>query len=364
MYQKFTFLLVICIISSMMALSQNELRTELTADYGPPSQANTWEKFVIPLTAASFNTDEATFAAAMTNITSFWIRTELHTGYDIGGIDEVMVGDTYWSYFESSSELWSSGGDGTMEWVVSDGVNDGFLQISDWASGDWHWLIAPSNWSGDWSSLIGQDIEFWFKTDQPSYSAIIKLTTEPVPRLTINLPNNSTVPLADSVLVEVQVVPTAEEDITVLLTSSDNNCINVPGNLLIPAGYSTSNIYAKAALNAAIGCESVVEATASGFLTSRMTIRVEGYSETNDVIEEQEVSISPNPCIDKFILSNVNKKNIERLILYDLSGNIIQDLEGIDLSNSVISVADLSAGIYILKIFMKDKIQTSKIIVE
>lgn len=348
----------------MMALSQTELRAELNADYGPPSQANTWEKFIIPLTAESFNTDEATFAAAMTNITSFWIRTEMHTGYDIGGIDEVFIGNDYWSYFDSSSELWSSGGDGTMEWIATDGVIGGFLQISDWASGDWHWLIAPSTWAGDWSSLIGQNIEFWYKTDQPSYSAVIKLTTEPVSRLAINLPNSSTVPLQDSVLVEVEVIPAATEDMTVSLYSSDNNCINVPINLLVPAGHTTANIYAKAALNATIECESVVEATASGYLTSRMTIRVEGYSETNDPTAEQEMSINPNPCKGEFIISNYTAKNIERMIMYDLNANIILDLEGKDISNTKISTGDLAAGMYFLKIFMQDNIHTLKLIVE
>ncbi len=57
MIQKFTVLLTTFLLMSLMALTQTFVPSELTADYGPPAEANTWEKFVIPLTAETFNTD-------------------------------------------------------------------------------------------------------------------------------------------------------------------------------------------------------------------------------------------------------------------------------------------------------------------
>lgn len=360
MNQKSFFLLMVFLASFLLAWSQ----TELTAEYGPPAEANTWEKFVIPLTAESFNVDESTFSSAMANITSFWIRTEMHTGNDVGGIDEVMIGETYWSYFDSSSESWSSGGDGTMEWKPTDGVNGGFLQISDWASGDWHWLIAPSAWSGDWSSLIGSDIEFWFKTDQPSYAAIVKLTTETVYRLTIGTPTSSTVALDDSLLVQLEVTPTPTEDMTINLTSSDNSCVNVPATVQVTAGNAITDAYIFAAEDATQGCESVVEATSSGYLTSRSTIKVEGYSGLDDPIADQEILIHPNPSKGKFIVSNKSEKRIERIIIYDLHANVVFDMQGKNLGNTEIMATDVSPGMYLMKIFREDRILTSKVIIE
>ena len=64
----------------------------ITAPFGPPSAANTWQRFTIPLTAATFNVDSATFQKVMSQVTLFRIRTEMHDGSDVGGVDNVAVG--------------------------------------------------------------------------------------------------------------------------------------------------------------------------------------------------------------------------------------------------------------------------------
>lgn len=179
MMRKFTTVLVIIQSIVLFSFAQT-IPDELIIDYGPPAEANVWTKYSIPLDAATFNTDEATFLGFMSNVTSLWIRTEMHTGDDVGGLDEVKVGEVYSSNFDVSSEDWTSGGDGTMEWMPSGGVNGGFLQISDWATGEYHFLISPFSWAGDWSDLIGQNLEFWVKTDRPSYEGKIKLTSNVV----------------------------------------------------------------------------------------------------------------------------------------------------------------------------------------
>ncbi|MCK4569086.1 MAG: T9SS type A sorting domain-containing protein [Bacteroidales bacterium] len=363
MKTKSTFLLIVFLSFCILAGAQST-PTEITAEYGPPAEANVWEHFTIPLTAETFNVDEITFDAVLAGVTSFWIRTEMHTGYDIGGIDDVFIGTTYWSYFEGSADGWSSGGDGTMEWMPTGGVDGGYLQISDWATGDWHWLIAPSTWAGDWTSLKGQNIQFWYKTDQPSYAAIVKITTGVIDRLVINTPVISTILPNDSVLIELEVLPAPTADITVSFSTSDPTCIKVPPSITVLAGYSTAYVYFVAVEGAAVGCESVIEATSPGYLTSRITMLVlDNYGiEESDL--SKEISIFPNPCNGKFILSNTSGKRVHQVMMYDLSGNAILDLQEGDLSNTEIDVTNQPAGIYFLRIFVDGKVITSKIIIK
>ena len=120
MKQKSTFVLITLLLSYIMAGAQST-PAEITADYGPPAEANVWEHFIIPLTPETFNVDSASFVAVLENVTSFWIRTEMHSGPDTAGLDLVKVGSTYFSNFDSSSEGWSSGGDATMEWFPAGG---------------------------------------------------------------------------------------------------------------------------------------------------------------------------------------------------------------------------------------------------
>jgi hypothetical protein len=340
-----------------------QAQTELTAEYGPPAEASVWEKFTIPLTAETFGVEQSEFEAAMANITSFWIRTEMHTGSDVGGIDDVAVGGELISNFDFSYEGWSSGGDGTMEWVQDGGVEGGFLQISDWATGDWHWLIAPASWSGDWSAYIGQDIEFWYQTNRPSYAAVIKLTTAPINRLVINAPTGNFVPPNDSVMVQLEVTPQAEEDMIVTFTTSNNSCITVPSSATIPAGESSVELYFTAAEGATEGCTSVIEASYPGYITSRITMKAEDHSSVPDDVYPMELRVFPNPSSGIIIVSEESGININRIIVYDLLGNAVKDIQT---GHNPVSV-DLSTeprGMYFIRIKAGDKITTSKILLE
>lgn len=363
MIRKFTTLLIIFQGIVLINFAQT-IPDELIIDYGPPAEANVWTRYVIPLNAETFNTDAATFQVFMSNITSFWIRTEMHNGADVGALDEVKIGDAYASYFDASSEEWTSGGDGTMEWMSSDGVNGGFLQISDWATGEYHWLITPFSWAGDWSGLVGQNIDFWVKTDRPSYEGKIKLTSNQVFRLALNLPQSNTLPLYDSIPVEVGITPVPAENVTISLTNSNNSCISMPSSIVIPAGASVATVYVSTADGAEIGCSSVIEAIATGYLTSRMTIKVLGTAGINDPDADRLVSIHPNPGNGEFLISNRSGKNIERIKMYDLQGKVVFESNGKDLSSTIIRVDNQSPGVFFVKMYMQDQVFTTKMIIE
>ncbi len=363
MKTKSTFLFISFLMASIFVGAQST-PTEILAPYGPPPEANVWHYFTIPLTAESFNVDEMTFQAVLANVTSFWVRTEMHSGVDVAGLDEVQVGSMYFSDFDASSEGWSSGGDGTMEWMPTGGMYGGYLQIGDWASGEWSYLIAPVTWAGDWSSLNGQNIEFWYKTDHPSYAAEIKITTGQIDRLVLNTFVSNTILPDDSVLVELEIIPAPLEDITVTFTSSDQNCIQVPGPVTIPASLITTSFYFVAAPGAEVGCQSVIEAKSPGYLTSRITMMVLDNYGIDEEDLSKAVNIFPNPCDGKFMLSNTSTKSIQQVLMYDLSGTAILDLKGSDLSNTEIDVTGNPAGIYFLRVFVEGKIVTSKVIIK
>ena len=363
MIRKFTTFLIVFQGLALINYAQI-IPDEFIIDFGPPAEANVWTKYVIPLNAETFNTDEVTFQAAMATITSLRIRTEMHNGTDVGGLDEIKVGGTFASYFDVSSEDWTSGGDGTMEWISTDGVNGGFLQISDWATGDYHWLITPFSLAGDWSSLIGQNIEFWVKTDKPSYEGKVKLTTNQVARLALSLPMSSTLLLYDSIPVEVSITPIPIDDVTVSLTNSSNSCVSLPASIVIPAGASSKTVYATTAEAAVIGCFSVIEAKSTGYLTSRMTIKVLGTAGINAPDADPMLIIHPNPGNGEFVISNSSGKTIERIILCDVQGKIVFESRGKDLSNTRIKVDTQSTGMFFVKMFMQDQVYTTKLIIE
>lgn len=363
MIRKFTSLLILFQSIVLLSFAQS-IPNELIIDYGPPPVANEWTKYVIPLNAQTFNTDEATFQGFMSNITSLWIRTEMHSGADIGGLDEVNVAEAYVSNFDLSSEDWTSGGDGTMEWMSSGGVVGGFLQISDWATGEYHWMISPFSWAGDWSSLIGQNMEFWVKTNKPTYEGKIKLTSNIISRLSLSLPESNTLPLYDSIPIVVGITPVPTEDVTVTLTNSTPSCISLPSSIVIPAGATGATVQATTAEGAEIGCFSVIEAKSSGYLTSRMTLNVLGTAGINDPAAYRMVNIYPNPGNGQFMISNKSGKNIERIEMFDLQGRSVFELYGKDLSNTDIILNDRASGIFLVRIYMKNEVFTTKVIIE
>lgn len=359
MKKKSTLILFVFLLTSVISKAQI---TELLVEYGPPAEANVWEKFTIPLTAETFNVSPAEFESVLTNVTSFWIKTEMHTGNDVGGIDDVQIGSTYSSYFNASSEGWSSAGDGTMEWMGAGGYEGGYLQISDWATGAYHWLISPSNWAGDWSAMIGQNIEFWYKTDRPSYAAAVKITSEEIDRLVINTPVSTSVLLGDSTLIQLEVLPAPLEDITVSFSSSNSACIEVPGPIIVPAGSQTAYVYFKSAVDAIPECSSVIEATSSNYITSRITMMVLDNFGIEEPIDHYSITIYPNPCEDKFSLSNTSGISIHELRLYDLSGNEVMSQKATDLSKTEFDISKHPSGIYFLRVFTDVDVFTIKLV--
>ncbi|MBN1465360.1 VWA domain-containing protein [candidate division KSB1 bacterium] len=200
----------------------------------------------------------------------------MHTGDDVGGIDQIRVGTIHASDFDSSNEGWNAAGDGTMEWVAGGGIDGGHLQISDWATGDYHFAVAPLSWAGDWSSLMGQNITFYFKTDHPSYEALVEISSVPEKRLVLAVDDLS-VPAGGATTMSVTLSEPSTAPLIVNLNSSAS-CFVVDSEISIAAGQTVATFDVTVPVDAEDGCTSVITASATGYGDSRITLRVEAAS--------------------------------------------------------------------------------------
>ena len=81
---------------------------------------------------------------------------------------------------------------------------------------------------------------------------------------------------------------------------------------------------------------------------------------SNNITEintDVKVSVYPNPVKDRLYLSC--NEEISKVNLCSMSGNIVKTING---SCSSIDVSDMSAGVYLLNIWCKDGVHTTKVI--
>jgi photosystem II stability/assembly factor-like uncharacterized protein/Mg-chelatase subunit ChlD len=244
----------------------------MESPYGPPPVDNDWQFFSIQLSAANFNVTEDDFNAILANVQTFRIRTEMSDSKDTAGLDSVRIGGIYSSSFGTGPEEWSASGDGTLEWKSSGGVPGGFLQISDWGTGDWHWAVAPVSWAGDWSALKDAYITFFYKTDHPDYGALIEIGSTESKQLVLSS-EKLVVPLGSYTLAKIALPTVATSDIKITLSSSESGCLHVPEVVTISRGTREQEFKISTTASEA-GCTSVISASATGYQTSRLTLTV------------------------------------------------------------------------------------------
>ncbi|HPN32908.1 MAG TPA: cohesin domain-containing protein [bacterium] len=271
--------------------SINETKTPATlqtisAAWGPPAQLSVWQSFTVPLTAAAFGIDDATFAGVLSSVSKVRFRTEMYDGADVGKLDVVRIGDRFFSDFRSGEEEWVAEGDGTLSWMDSGGSDgNGYIQVADWASGDWHYATAPPSWSGDWTALIGQNITFAYQTNHHSsdYRGIIEISNEPVKRLLLTTSSWTLAP-GGSGPVTVKLSQALSNDLTVQLSNSNPSTFTVAASLIIKAGQTSGVVMVNAAPAAVEGSTAVITASASGFPDARLTLTIRKESDAKDGI--------------------------------------------------------------------------------
>lgn len=251
----------------------------VTATYAAPKAANQWEQFTIPLTAAAFKTDDATFREVMKNVQRFRIFLEFSGAKDTGGMDNVSIGTRFASSFGTGTEGWSAGGDGTLGWKVSGGVAGGFLEIVDWQRGDDFWATAPVSWSGDWSNLIGSSLVFSVRTTNPDGPSLgVDISNIAEKRMVLSADPFRVVPGGSSTVSVTLTQPTAQ-NLAVALKTSDKNCMAVPTSVTVNASQPKAQFTATAPAAAVKDCSAVIEATGPGYGGALLTLTVGALGE-------------------------------------------------------------------------------------
>jgi hypothetical protein len=106
-----------------------------------------------------------------------------------------------------------------------------------------------------------------------------------------------------------------------------------------------------AAVSEAIYDNLVVEATLEESLL--------GINEANEVAT---FSVFPNPSTNNFTITSSNSATINGVEMYDVNGRIVKSLEFDNLSSAEVNIADLSQGVYMLKISSDDGSVTQKVV--
>lgn len=89
------------------------------------------------------------------------------------------------------------------------------------------------------------------------------------------------------------------------------------------------------------------------------------FSSTNEVIQDaSRLSVFPNPASGQFMLSS---READRMILgfelYNLSGQLISRVEGLNDPQVQVQVPDLSAGMYLVHVLFEDGILPAKVMI-
>ena len=266
--------------------------TSMTASFGPPTPANSWKKFTVPLAPATFGLSQTEFLSILSAVQGIRFRLETSDQSDIAGLDSVKIGGLYLATFSTSLENWSASGDGTMLWQPSGGVNGGYLQISDWASGDWHYANAPTTWSGDWRALLGQEISFYFKTTHPDYAAQVEITSAKSKRLLLSITPSRLIG-GGSAEIRVSISEPATADVSILLTSSNNGCVSVPSPIVIRQN-ETSATSSFTTPNVSVECNTVITASADGYTNTRLSVEVDPKPEEGRAVLTGRVTDATN----------------------------------------------------------------------
>lgn len=250
----------------------------LQAEYGPPSQAEAWQTREVRLDAASFGVSEAAFEEALASVQTLRVSFEMHDGSDQGGIDTVRLGDVLAADFSRGLEGWTSGGDGTMAWQSSGGDDGGYLHIQDWASGDWHYAVAPADWGGDWRGLIGSFLRFSVMTDHPSYEGRVEILSGPVADQLYLTADAFRVAPGEMVTMTVSLPAAMNQAVMVAIDSSDS-AFAAPGEVEIRAGERTARFTVETDGGAALEKYATITVQAPNFRASRATLTLAAQTE-------------------------------------------------------------------------------------
>lgn len=155
-----------------------------------PLTRNQWTRVTLPLEAASFGVDQATFEETMSHVSQIWIRGEFNSGLDVTWFDNIVAAigpEVPTSHASGLAEDFNDGPAGwfvydnaTLGWSDSAGISSGALSCSDAGPG-LATISSPDAWSGDWSDLHA--LRFMIRPDSVIGTPTIIADSAPIIRI-------------------------------------------------------------------------------------------------------------------------------------------------------------------------------------
>lgn len=260
-----------CVVSVICICSFNVRPAAISVNFGPPESTREWVEYKIPLTADTFGVSQADFTEALSQIKSLMIKAEMSAKPDTASIDSVRVGSAFLATFDSGIEGWTIYNDATMKWEASGGRDGACITLLDWSSGSYFRAVSPTEWGGDWRDLEGDTIAFFIRVNRSVSPGAVILTTGGVDRLSFVVANSATVVQGDSAELTVAIDPAPQSPLKITFSSSDGSCINMPNSVNVSSGASSVTVMVNAAAGSA-GCESTIQASASGYAAARISM--------------------------------------------------------------------------------------------
>jgi hypothetical protein len=106
---------------------------------------------------------------------------------------------------------------------------------------------------------------------------------------------------------------------------------------------------------------------ASDFIVDNYTVKAtatEGLLSVNHVAEKVNFTVSPNPASTMVSINSSISTSISNVQMFDLNGRMVKSVNVDNLSNTNVSISDLAAGVYMMKITSENGIVSKEVIKE
>jgi hypothetical protein len=340
-----------CIATAICLCSFTAISADISVGFGPPETTREWVEYKIPLIADTFGVSQTVFTEALSHIKSFMIKAEMSTKPDTASIDSVRVGSAFLSTFDSGVEGWTIHNDATMKWESAGGRNGAFITLLDWSTGSYFRAVSPPEWGGDWRDLEGDTIAFFIRVNHNIRPGAVILATGSADRLFFAIKGNPAVVQGDSIELTIGIDPAPQSPLRITFSSSEKTCIDLPNMVTVSAGATSASVMVKAAESSA-GCESVVQASASGYAAARISLTsvemlVARNASSSTMAYGGNVRVFRDASGTPFLMLPENASGL--VSIHSLSGRIVARHRTVN-AKAPVALSGLSCGMYIARL--------------
>jgi hypothetical protein len=150
--------------------------------------------------------------------------------------------------------------------------------------------------------------------------------------------------------------PASQTNVLATVTGASNTAFALKTYTFTPA---TTGVYYFSFLNTTAA--NTTASTTEALLIDNFTVT---QTLSNNVVLESKFSTYPNPAKDIINITNSTEATISAIEITDTNGRVVKNVKLSDVAEAQINVADLSVGVYMMKIVSDKGILTKKVIKE